>query len=516
MNATESPTKRPDDEDTAAASVVTEEIQTVPREAYEHATSLVDKINELTVTNSTAETLELTARLLGELGVAVASLSLDRGGFVTSAKSSLTSAHDAQSAGKDTSISVRAGAAEIEARFGAGLTPHTKRAAGALLKAATIQIERCSRRPWQFAPPEQAGAKSRKLEADIQRVARFPHGILITGETGTGKTLSARQIHAKSVRSSAPFVELNCAALPEHLVEAELFGYRKGAYTGADRDHKGMFEEADSGILFLDEVGDLPLAVQNKLLKAIDEKQVKRLGTNNYVSCDVQILAATSRDLREMIRRGEFREDLYCRLAVLKIEVAPLRERREEIPALIAHFLREAAESVSKSSGRFEEYGIETGAIELMCAFEWAGNIRVLRNTIFELTSYVRDGELITLERVQSALVNLGDQQTKAAASNMPNDSSNHTVTSRNTSTLAEIEVALRKIAQDGDIVLPVQVCLLRRGETLRQWAARVKQLGIEATCRANDAGTMREAATRLGLSHGSLKGHLHRARCAS
>src|SRR5215210_3131827 len=148
---------------------------------------------------------------------------------------------------------------------------------------------------------------------------------------GTGKTLAARQVHQRSERAGKPLLELNCANLPEQLVEAELFGYRKGAFTGADRDHKGLFEESDGGTLFLDEIGDIPVAVQNKLLKAIDEKQIKRLGTNRYVSCDVQVIAATSRDLRGMIRRGEFREDLYCRLAVLKFEIAPLRERREEI-----------------------------------------------------------------------------------------------------------------------------------------------------------------------------------------
>src|SRR5919206_96176 len=138
-------------------------------------------------------------------------------------------------------------------------------------------------------------------------------------ETGTGRRLW--QIHRRSARAGRPFMELNCANLPEQLVEAELFGYRKGAFTGADREHKGLFEEADGGTLFLDEIGDVPVAVQNKLLRAIEEKQIKRLGTNSYVQCDVQIIAATSRRLPEMIRRGEFREDLYCRLAVLTVEI---------------------------------------------------------------------------------------------------------------------------------------------------------------------------------------------------
>ena len=165
---------------------------------------------------------------------------------------------------------------------------------------------------WQFAASDkslqanvinrnlhrnQQSEKSKQLLADIERVSRRPYSILITGETGTGKTFAAREIHRLSVRSKKPFMELNCANLPEHLVEAELFGYRKGSFTGADRDHKGLFEEADGGILLLDEIGDVPPAVQNKLLKAIEEKQIKRLVTNHFIHCDFQIIAATSSNL---------------------------------------------------------------------------------------------------------------------------------------------------------------------------------------------------------------------------
>src|SRR5215213_9076684 len=138
----------------------------------------------------------------------------------------------------------------------------------------------------------QTSVYTQTLLTEIKRVAKRPFNVLITGETGTGKTYAAREIHRRSARSKEPFMELNCANLPEQLVEAELFGYRKGAFTGADRDHKGLFEDADGGTLFLDEIGDIPLSVQNKLLKAIDEKQIKRLGTNHYVVCDVQIIAA--------------------------------------------------------------------------------------------------------------------------------------------------------------------------------------------------------------------------------
>ena len=513
-----SPTKQHSEQGTSAPSLTAQEEAPARSQASsEHATALLTEINSLAETASIAETLELTERLLGELEIAVTSLSLDRGGFVTSWRRAQTLVHDeVESSTGDASISARADAASLEAHHRGELNQLKKRAAGAILKAAVIQTERCSRRAWRFAPPEQVSAKALSLEADIERVARLPYGVLITGETGTGKTRAAREIHRRSARRERPFMELNCANLPEHLVEAELFGYRRGAFTGADRDHKGLFEEADSGLLFLDEIGDIPPAVQNKLLKAIDEKQVKRLGTNHYVSCDVQIIAATSRDLQAMIRCGEFREDLYCRLAVLKVETAPLRECREDIPTLVDLFLREAAGTVSKLSGRKEEYRIETGAVELMCAFEWAGNVRVLRNTVFELTSYVRDGEPITMERAQAALAKLSARAEEATTPHASSGSDAALLTKYGSPTMEEIREVLRRVAQEGDIVLPVEVCLLRRGETLRQWAARVKQLSIEATCRANDAGTMRGAAARLGLSHGSLKGHLHRARCAS
>jgi len=520
----ESPTKRHTEQDTSASSVVVEEnhpdLHADAREHANAATTLLTELGALTETASTAETLELTARLLGEMEVALTNLRLDCGGFVTLWKPSQTLAREGESAENNMPISVRASTASLKACYRGELNPITKRAAGAILKAAVIQSERCSRRVWRFVPPEQVSAKTRKLEADIERVSRFPHGILITGETGTGKTLSARQIHAKSVRKGKPFVELNCAALPEQLVEAELFGYRKGAFTGADRDHKGMFEEADGGILFLDEIGDLPLTVQNKLLKAIDEKQIKRLGTNHYLSCDVQVIAATSRDLREMLRRGEFREDLYCRLAVLKIEVAPLRERREDIPALVDLFLREATAWVSKSSGREEEYRIEAGAVEALCAHDWVGNIRMLRNVVFELTSYVTGDELITIERVQEKLAWLSSHSAPGAPDAGVSDAA-AVVSPASTAaggvafpSLQQLDEALQMLAHEGEIVLPVEVCVLRRGETLDEWLVRVKRCGIEAACRAASNGRMREAASRLGITHANLRSQINRARC--
>lgn len=361
----------------------------------------------------------------------------------------------------------------------------------------------------------QRSEKARQLLADIERVARRPYNILITGETGTGKTLAARQIHQRSGRAGKPFLELNCANLPEHLVEAELFGYRKGAFTGADRDHKGLFEESDGGILFLDEIGDVAQPVQNKLLKAIDEKQIRQLGTNRYVNCDVQIIAATSRDLPEMIRRGEFREDLYCRLAVLTIETAPLRERREDIPAIIDCYLRDAARLVANSSSPSKSYRIEPGAVELLCEFDFPGNIRVLRNLIYELTSYVTLDEPITAQLVAAALDKIRARELRMTANIVASVRDElQSVLARSDTVASNLQAALRSLANEGDIILPLEVCFIRQGETFRQWAARAKQCSIEAARQAA-GGTLRSAAARLGATRGSLKGHLQRAKTA-
>jgi len=491
-------------------------------------TALLLEVEQLAVTDSVATTLETAARLLAEIEISVNSLRLDRSGFITVWRSTRSSPPPTNAnpevVAEQSACTARAGATTLEACYFGSSSKLAERAVGAILRAAAIQAERLSRRAWRFALPEEAqgdknapprllSEKARKLEADIERVSRFPHGILITGETGTGKTISARQIHAKSSRKGRPFVELNCAAMPEQLVEAELFGYRKGAFTGADRDHKGLFEEADGGILFLDEIGDIPPSVQNKLLKAIDEKQVKRLGTNQFISCDVQVIAATSRDLRGMIREGSFRQDLYCRLAVLRIEAVSLRERREDIPVLIDTFLREAAGAVAKSGGQREEYGIETGAVEMLCAHHWPGNIRVLRNTIYELTSHVREGETITMERASETLAWLSDDV--GGADSAERDGADVALQNArgNLYSFPQLAVALQALAQEGDIVLPLEVCVLRRGETLKEWMLRAKQCGIEAAWRASSTGKLREAAERLGLDYTNIKSQLSRTR---
>ena len=357
----------------------------------------------------------------------------------------------------------------------------------------------------------QTSQHTRTLLAEIKRVAKRPFNILITGETGTGKTHAAREIHRGSARSEEPFMELNCANLPEQLVEAELFGYRKGAFTGADRDHKGLFEEADGGILFLDEIGDITPAVQSKLLRAIDEKQIKRLGTNHYRYCDVQIIAATSRDLAKMIEAGQFRDDLFTRLAVLRIETAPLRERREDIPALIAFYLREAAGAIATLENTCEPYRINEKAVALLCECDYPGNIRSLRNLIYELTSYIDEGETISLELVQFALSKVSVRSDRRVngisdGGHVPINASNDILARSFPNLLVE------SMTKPGDIILPLDLCVLRKGETFNQWTARAKRCIIEAARRAT-GGSNKEVAERLALTPNSLRGHLRRAK---
>jgi DNA-binding NtrC family response regulator len=220
-----------------------------------------------------------------------------------------------------------------------------------------------------------ADPKMLELVEAAQNVARHKATVLITGETGVGKELVARVIHEYSPRSARPWVDLNCAALPEHLVESELFGYEKGAFSGADNVKPGLFEVANGGTLFLDEIGDLDPKVQVKLLRVLDGNPYYRLGGNRKISVDVRVLAATNRDLKRSVREASFRGDLYHRISEVHLEVPPLRERPEDIIALAQHFLERC---------RPEAY-FTPEALESLLRFEWHGNVRELRNLVLKL-----------------------------------------------------------------------------------------------------------------------------------
>jgi Nif-specific regulatory protein len=217
----------------------------------------------------------------------------------------------------------------------------------------------------------------RRVFGMVNRVARSNSTVLIRGESGVGKELVASAIHNNSARSQMPFIKVNCAAIPENLVESELFGYEKGAFTGADKQHKGKFEQAHKGTIFLDEIGDLPLSVQVKLLRVLQEHQIERLGSAETIQIDVRIITATHQNLDDMVVQKKFREDLYYRINVFPVFVPPLRERKEDILALANYFVEKYNRINGLSIKR-----ISTPAIDMMLAYHWPGNVRELENCI--------------------------------------------------------------------------------------------------------------------------------------
>lgn len=219
-------------------------------------------------------------------------------------------------------------------------------------------------------------AMLRALEI-ANKVAKHPSPVLVTGDSGTGKELMARFIHRESPRASRPFVPVNCGAIPENLLESEFFGYEKGAFSGADRDKDGLFKAAEGGTLFLDEIGELPQPLQVKLLRALQEGEIRRLGGTEIIEVDVRIVSATNRDLTQAIEDGEFREDLYYRLAVVPIHLPPLRERTDEVPELVRFLMDRHGERLS-----LDVRGISPAALEVLLAYAWPGNIRELENVL--------------------------------------------------------------------------------------------------------------------------------------
>lgn len=232
----------------------------------------------------------------------------------------------------------------------------------------------------------------REVLATVERIAAFATTVLITGESGTGKELIARAIHQNSPRRNKPFVALNCGAIPENLMEAELFGHKKGAFTDAVRDRKGLFEEATGGTIFLDEIGELPLHLQVKLLRTLQEQTVRRVGDEQTIPIDVRVVAATLRDLEDDICTGRFRDDLYYRLNVVAISIPPLRERAEEIPVLARHFVEKRAAALGIAAKP-----LDPAAISALSAYHWRGNVRELENCI-ERALVLSEGDEIGLE----------------------------------------------------------------------------------------------------------------------
>jgi DNA-binding NtrC family response regulator len=286
---------------------------------------------------------------------------------------------------------------------------------------------------------------------EIGRVAAKPVTVLIRGETGTGKELIARAIYQHSLRAQAPFIAINCAAIPENLLESELFGHERGAFTGADQRRIGRFEQANKGTLFLDEIGDVPPAIQVKLLRVLQDREFERLGGTRTLKVDVRLIAATNRDLRAALEEGTFREDLYYRLNVVAIDIPPLREHKEDIPALAEFFL----EKVARESGK-PVRGFTPQAVQRLADFHWPGNVRELENAVERAVT------LSTGSVLDAADIHLDTQPPGGAADAAP--------------------------------VLP-------RGVTLEQWEEEVIR---EALRRAS--GNKSQAARSLGLTRNALR----------
>jgi two-component system response regulator AtoC len=246
-------------------------------------------------------------------------------------------------------------------------------------------------------------AKSKAMQSVFQlanKAAQYKTTVLILGDSGTGKELIARGIHYGGERAAGPLVPVNCGGIPESLLESELFGYKKGAFTGADRNKKGLFQEAEGGTIFLDEIGELPLSLQVKLLRVLQENEIRRVGDSKSLQIDARVIAATSKKLEEEVEKGSFREDLYYRLNVIKVEIPPLRERTEDIPLLCKHFIGRFNEILDK-----EISGLAPDAMARLLEFQWPGNVRQLENAI-ERAMVIADEPLLMPEHFAADLIN--------------------------------------------------------------------------------------------------------------
>jgi formate hydrogenlyase transcriptional activator len=267
------------------------------------------------------------------------------------------------------------------------------------LLARNIALEQEIDRARSYGEILGQSATMRRLWSTLGQVAPTDSTVLIQGESGTGKELVARALHRLSRRSRGPLVKLNCGAIPLSLIESELFGHERGAFTGANQRRLGRFELAHGGTLFLDEVGELPLEAQAKLLRVLQERELERVGGTQTIRVDVRVVAATNRDLRELVARGEFRLDLFYRLDVLPLVTPPLRERKEDIPLLAAAFLREMAQRIGR-----DLHGLSRESLEALMAYDWPGNVRELENVI-ERAAILAEGPVVTVHGLAPAEV---------------------------------------------------------------------------------------------------------------
>jgi DNA-binding NtrC family response regulator len=263
----------------------------------------------------------------------------------------------------------------------------------------TVFLRKQLKKKYHFSQIIGSSAGMQDVYKMIERVADTDSTILVLGESGTGKELVARALHFNSHRQHAPFVPINCSALPENLLESELFGHRRGSFTGAINDKKGLFQEADGGTIFLDEIGSMSPMLQSRLLRVLQEREIRRVGENLPIYVDVRVVAATNEPLEKRIKEGTFREDLYYRLNVIPILLPPLRERRDDVPLLVAHFLR------NKNNARTgRPFQVTRQAIEVLSAYNWPGNVRELENAI-ERAVALCEGDVIRVNDLPPSII---------------------------------------------------------------------------------------------------------------
>ncbi len=276
------------------------------------------------------------------------------------------------------------------------------------LQRSNIELQKQLNERFGFEGVIGSSPAMHSVVARLRQIAPTAASVLITGESGTGKELVAKALHVNSPRKNKPFVPLNCAELGENVLESELFGHVKGAFTGADRDRMGRFQYANGGTLFLDEIGDMPIAIQVKLLRVLETGEVVRVGTNDPIKVNVRLISATNCDLADAIAEGKFRQDLYHRLKVVSVKLPPLRERRDDIPLLIDYFLREFATAHGKTVR-----GVTPGVRKVLLGYSWPGNVRELRNVIESMVVMDSDGVLdaddLTEDLQQAAAGGKGD-----------------------------------------------------------------------------------------------------------
>jgi two-component system response regulator GlrR len=286
------------------------------------------------------------------------------------------------------------------------------------LTSENVRLKELLKEKYDFANIVAKSDKMQKVLAGVSRIAQTESTVYIHGESGTGKEVIAKAIHLASDRKNKPFVAINCAAVPENLLESELFGHEKGSFTGAVRSTKGFFTQADEGTIFLDEIGDMPLSIQPKLLRALEERQFYPIGSEKPVQVDVRVIVATKKDLEEEVKKGLFREDLFYRIHVIPIRLPPLRAREEDIPHLAAHLLQKIARQMKK-----EVKGLTPQAMKKLMLHDWPGNVRELENTL-EYAVTMAEGEVVTEDLIfeTRAPAGVGSQEPALRGDLLPGD----------------------------------------------------------------------------------------------